>query len=561
MSDPRSKYWDVLAQLDPRRGEALGEYRQQVQRWCQQLADMGLGRLGLPPEEGGNPQELLELTRCLVHFDLSLFVKFGVHVGLVQGCLARLGGAEHRPWLEQTWNLKQLGCFAMTETDHGSHVRGLETRAVYRPETEQFEINTPHPGARKDYIGSALSAHFGIVFAQLEDHGVHAFLVPLRTPEGELLPGLEVEDCGPKMGLNGVDNGRISFHGVRIPRQHLLNRYAQVAPDGRYSSPIVSPSKRFFTMLSNLVDGRLSLSSASFEVSSAALGVALRYADRRRQFGQPEIRLLDYQMHQRRLLPRVALCRGLEGGVRRFVALHQAQDPELETFAAALKAYSTWSVNETLRLCRDCCGGWGYLSVNRFAAWKADTDVFTTFEGDNTVLTFLVARNLLQRLRGCRALLQWIPWPRRCRLDLDSLPVQQAALRFREQRLLLTLGQRLRHRMRQGLNAWAALGQCQQHAVALSQAYVERSLLDTFEGNDGWGSLLGLTFLEADRAWFLEHAYLSPRQSRKLRTLQLERCAQLKNEVLSVVAKWGQWPAGISALGVAGPDSPAENVP
>lgn len=535
-SEMRARYREILAQLKPYTGETLEGYRRQVNEWCRQLAGMGLGRLGLPPEDGGSAEELLGLARCLVHFDLSLMVKFGIHVGLVQGCIARLGTQKHRHWLGPTSTLEQLGCFAMTETDHGSNVRGLETRAVYLPESRQFRLTTPHRGAWKDYIGSALSARFAIVFAQYEEHGVHPFLVPLRDGEGRLLPGIEVEDCGLKMGLNGVDNGRLAFHGVTIPRDNLLDRHAQVAEDGSYSSPISHPTRRFFTMVSNLVDGRLSLAAASYEVSAAALSIALRYGDRRRQFGppgQPETRLLDYQTHQLRLLPRVALTLALERGVGLFVELYRRQDPELETFAAGLKAYATWSVAETLRRCRDCCGGWGYLAANRFATLKADSDIFTTFEGDNTVLSFLVARNLLKQLRGCRGMLQLIPWPSRAGSDLLDRTVQVNAFMFREQRLLSGLGRRLRHRLRQGIDPITALGSCQQHALTLAQAHVERRLVQQFGPDDRWGTLYAVSCLEADRAWFLEHGYLSARQSKRLRALLPELCQNLKEDSLT----------------------------
>ena len=46
--------------------------------------------------------------------------------------------------------------------------------------------------------------------------------------------------CGLKMGLNGVDNGRLHFDAVRVPRDHLLDRFGQVASDGSYSSPVGS---------------------------------------------------------------------------------------------------------------------------------------------------------------------------------------------------------------------------------------------------------------------------------------------------------------------------------
>lgn len=65
--------------------------------------------------------------------------------------------------------------------------------------------------------------------SKIDDHGVHAFVCPLRDPvTKQVLPGIDVRDCGYKVGLNGVDNGAISFHGVRIPRDNLLDKFAQV---------------------------------------------------------------------------------------------------------------------------------------------------------------------------------------------------------------------------------------------------------------------------------------------------------------------------------------------
>ena len=68
---------------------------------------------------------------------------------------------------------------------------------------------------------------------------------------------------------------------------------------------------------------------------------------------------------------------------------------ELESRAAGTKALGTWHATRAIQECREACGGAGYLAVNRFAALKADTDVFTTFEGDNHVLLQLVAKGLL----------------------------------------------------------------------------------------------------------------------------------------------------------------------
>jgi len=114
--------------------------------------------------------------------------------------------------------------------------------------------------ARKEYIGNAAChARMAAVFAQLfvdgECHGVHCFAVPIRDENDQLCEGVRIEDGGEKMGLNGVDNGTIYFDHVRVPREALLNQYGDVSADGRYSSPIEDADKRFFTMLSTLVQG------------------------------------------------------------------------------------------------------------------------------------------------------------------------------------------------------------------------------------------------------------------------------------------------------------------
>src|SRR5690606_4976706 len=137
-----------------------------------------------------------------------------------------------------------------------------------------------------DYIGNA-AAHgeLAVVFAQLEvageRHGVHAVVVPIRI-DGAPAPGVRIEDCGHKMGLNGVDNGRLWFDDVRVPRENLLDRFASVSAEGVYSSEIESKGRRFFTMLGTLVQGRVSVGGAGISASKVALTIAVNYADRRR---------------------------------------------------------------------------------------------------------------------------------------------------------------------------------------------------------------------------------------------------------------------------------------
>lgn len=394
------------------------EHRTRVFGQLRYLVDNGAvhrafpAALGGADDHGGNIAGFEELVVA----DPSLQIKAGVQWGLFGSAVMHLGTAEHHAkWLPGIMNLDIPGCFAMTETGHGSDVASIATTATYDPSTEEFVVHTPFRAAWKDYIGNAANDGLGaVVFAQLVtrgvNHGVHAFYVDLRDPETkEFLPGIGGEDDGIKGGLNGIDNGRLHFSNVRIPRTNLLNRYGDVAPDGTYTSPIASPGRRFFTMLGTLVQGRVSLDGAAVAASRVALTAAIRYATERRQFNASshtdEEVLLDYQRHQRRLFTRLATTYAagfaheqlLEKFDDVFSGAHDtdADRQDLETLAAALKALSTWHALDTLQECREACGGAGFLIENRFASLRADLDVYATFEGDNTVLLQLVAKRLL----------------------------------------------------------------------------------------------------------------------------------------------------------------------
>src|SRR3954447_4704252 len=408
----------------PVRDLPIEEHRAQVLAWARDLAGRGETTAGYPRAYGGDDDlgGYISGFETLGCGDLSLLVKVGVQFGLFGGAVLHLGTERHHErHLRDIATLELPGCFAMTETGHGSNVQALRTTATYDAETEEFVVHTPDDDARKDYIGGAArDGRLAAVFAQLsvggESHGVHALLGPVPDDDGSVLPGVRIEDCGAKLGLDGVDNGRIWFDGVRVPRDALLDRYASVAPEGTYSSAIENPTRRFFTMLGTLIQGRVSVCGASIYATKVALDIAIRRGLTRRQFGppgQPEAVLMDYRTHQRRLLPALATTYALHFAQDRLrVHLHEvfsasahgrdADDRrrrELETLAAGLKAVATWHATETIQTCREACGGAGYLKANRFAALKADTDVFTTFEGDNTVLLQLCAKNLLTDYR------------------------------------------------------------------------------------------------------------------------------------------------------------------
>ena len=580
------------------------EYRAQVMEWMARLAETGQPAMLFPESAGGtgDPGGAIAAFEMLGHGDLSLLVKCGVQFGLFGGAVHHLGNEEHhRKYLNDIAMGRLLGCFAMTESGHGSNVQAVETTATYDDDAGEWDIHTPTPSARKDYIGNAArDGRMAVVFAELhvggDDHGVHALLVPIRDEDGNVSDGVTIEDDGDKLGLQGVDNGRISFDHVRVPRENLLDRYATVGSDGLYKSPIENKNRRFFTTIGTLVQGRISVSGAALSATKSSLAIAVRYANRRRQFGPPdsddEALLLDYRAHQRRLLPRLATTYAIHFAQRELVAeLHRAlteddyddrRQRQLEAQAAGVKAASTWHATDTIQASREACGGVGYLMVNRLAAMKADTDVFTTFEGDNTVLLQLVAKGLLtdfkQRVGDLNALemvrfygeqvmdqvverslarqvvgafRDIVPTPGDDSAEderIEDREWQLELFRWREEHILGGVARRLRAGLDDDADTFEVFNECQDHVLEAARAHVDRIILEAFSRgideceDDSLRPLLdkvfdlhALSLIERERGWFFEHGRMTAPRAKAITRSVNRLCAELREPAEAMV--------------------------
>jgi acyl-CoA oxidase len=525
--------------------------------------------------------------------DLSLLVKTGVQFGLFGGAVARLGTQRHHAaYLEDIMTGRLLGSFAMTEVGHGSNVQALETTAKYDDSTDELVIDSPTESATKTYIGNAArDARMAVVFAELSTteghHGVHAVLVPVRDDDGNALPGVEIGDNGAKGGLPGVDNGTFAFHHVRVPKANLLNALGGIDDDGHYQSDIENPNHRFFTMLGTLVRGRVCVGGGSGSAAKKALAIALRYGGTRRQFaeadGEQETVVLDYLAHQRKLLPRlaksIALSFAQNAVTERLQELQgdgadrddEAQR-ELESRVAGLKAVTTWHALDTIQVCREACGGAGYLAENQLTQMRSDVDVFTTFEGDNTVLLQLAAKGLLtdykemwgdldvpgmvgkiaaqfggrilERTTG-RSGIQRLVDAATGRDDesaTDSIAWAASMFDQRADHVLETLGTRLRRATKD--NAFELFNAAQDHVLLAARTHLDRCVLDAAvtamdELPDGPAkellsrvlTLYALSSIEEDKGWFIEHGRISTARSRTVTSSVNALCAELRGHV------------------------------
>lgn len=563
------------------------DFREVVLDQVKFLADKGYGSMAYPSTYGGtnNMEGYAYIFENMMYVDGSLTIKFGVQFGLFGGSIQKLGTKKHHDkYLKDAGSGSLLGCFAMTETGHGSNVRGIKTTATYDKETDNIIIQTPGQNDNKEYIGNALHSKIASVFAQLivdgKNEGVHAILVPLRNEKHELLPGIKVDDNGYKLGLNGVDNGKIWFDQVSVPRKNLLNKYGDIKENGSYHSEIKNPNKRFFTMLGTLVGGRICVARAGLGGAKFALAVAIKHALKRRQFNDSikvqEDLLMDYPTHQLRLTPLVASAYvyhvALDTIMEAYSDQSQPDKRKVETQVAGLKSIITWYANSAIQECREACGGKGYLLENRIADLKGDVDIFTTFEGDNTVLLLLAAKGVLSDFKsefnssGFSAVLKILGIQINNKLTtinpvysnkvdkehLYSPKFHKHAFDYRTRRLTYTLAMRIRDYIKTGMPSYQAFLKVQTHLLALGKAYSCELAYSTYcdfvdtvpdEKNrllfQKLGTLHALHAIREDAEWYLEQGYIGGTKSKAIRQRVERLSTELRPHIQVLVDGFG----------------------
>jgi acyl-CoA oxidase len=230
-------------------------------------------------------------------------------------------------------------------------------------------------------------------------------------------------------------------------------------------------------------------------------------------------------------------------------------------------------------MCREACGGAGYLQENRLPHLKADTDVFSTFEGDNTVLLQLVAKGLLTGYRdafgsldgwgkvgfiadmvretvlertAARGLIQRLvdAVPGRD----DDVPLldrgwQLKMFEFREKHTLEGAIKRLRRNAATaGMAPFDMFNDVQDHVLATAQAHIDRIVLEAFVAGvdratdpdvhtllDAVCDLYALTTIEANKGWFMEHGQLTPTRGKAVTATVNALLRQLRPHMVTLV--------------------------
>ncbi|MHA1267158.1 MAG: acyl-CoA dehydrogenase family protein [Candidatus Helarchaeota archaeon] len=326
----------------------------------------------LIPEEY-NGTNLGMVAHCLITEEIS---KWNVAVSVTRTpcildgfTLLKHGTEEQKTqFLTKIAVAEKLAAICITEEAAGSDAAGVQTRAT--KEGDEYILN-----GSKRFITNAGIADYYLVWCITNPktdphHGISVFLVEKGTP------GLKIEHPYSLLGLNGVQNGILEFHDVRIPKENLIGAEGQ----------------GFQILMSTFNVERITLSSECNGISLAALQKSKEYALNRIQFGKPIANFQAIRLKIANMATKLRAARLLTYSAAKLADLNTPITKE----ASMAKAFSSQSAVEIALEAVQIHGGNGYTDQYPVERYLRDAKFFQIGGGTSEIQNLIIAREELK---------------------------------------------------------------------------------------------------------------------------------------------------------------------
>nr|MEE4269196.1 acyl-CoA dehydrogenase family protein [Candidatus Krumholzibacteria bacterium] len=283
-----------------------------------------------------------------------------VQGSLVMWPIATYGSDEQKEkWLPELAAGRKIGCFGLTEANHGSDPGGMETRATRRG--DDWVLN-----GSKLWITNATVADVAVVWARC-DEGVVGFLVEKG------MPGFSANPIHGKYSLRASDTGELVFDEVVLPESSRL--------------PLARGLK---APLSCLNEARYGIAWGAVGAAADCYHTALKYSGERHQFDKP---LSSFQLVQQKLVVMVTEITKAQGLVQQLGRLKDAGINEVPLVSLA-KRNNVAMALDCARMARDILGAAGITDEFSPGRHMANLESVYTYEGTHDIHTLIVGAEI-----------------------------------------------------------------------------------------------------------------------------------------------------------------------
>lgn len=299
------------------------------------------------------------LCRELERVDTAFRSAVGTQSGLAMGAIHSYGNEEQKQrFLPAMAKGEVLGCFGLTEPDHGSDPSGMNTRA--KSAEGGYRLN-----GNKIWITHSPIADICVVWAKDDDGKVGGFIVERG------MDGLETPKIKGKLGVRASPTGEIALNDVFVPEENRL-------PD----------AKGLNAPLSCLGRARFGISWGAMGAAEFCWHAARQYTMERVQFGRP---LAANQLIQKKLADmQTEITLGLQAALR--VSRLQDEGKATPEMVSLVKRNNSSKALEISRMARDMHGGNGISDEYHVMRHMMNMEVINTLEGTFDIHTLILGR-------------------------------------------------------------------------------------------------------------------------------------------------------------------------